>query len=182
MIPFFNIAITAHHVTRANAAGAHGLVECQRDGGCTCIAILRQIGHHPLRRHAQPLCRRIQDTLVRLYASNLCSTSSPTYIKEPHCFRYLMQDKPVNIGRLHSCLLQSAFDHLHCTSIGTYCRTHNVHAIVLYNCLTLGTARTANLKTSAPFMKIFAKLPCADACPLLSGFMPSPLYSACVKC
>ena len=45
--------------------------------------------------------------------------------------------------------------------------------------LTFGTARTANLNTSCPFMKMFSKEPFADACPSLNAFIPSPLYSAC---
>ena len=43
---------------------------------------------------------------------------------------------------------------------------------------TEGTALTANLKTSCPFMKILSKDPLADACVSCKGFIPSPQYSA----
>ena len=44
---------------------------------------------------------------------------------------------------------------------------------------TEGTALTANLKTSCPFMKMLSKDPLADACVSCRGFIPSPQYIAC---
>ena len=45
--------------------------------------------------------------------------------------------------------------------------------------LTVGTALTANLKTSWPFIAMLSKDPLAEACVLWRAFMPSPQYSAC---
>ncbi len=42
-----------------------------------------------------------------------------------------------------------------------------------HNCLTEGTARTANLKTSCPLMAMLVKEPSAEAPVLLRGFSPS---------
>ena len=39
--------------------------------------------------------------------------------------------------------------------------------------LTDGTARTANLKTSCPFMAMLLKAPLAEASALLRGFKPN---------
>lgn len=46
---------------------------------------------------------------------------------------------------------------------------------------TLGTARTANLKTSEPFMKMLRKVLLAEAWPLLKALLPSPEKGAWYK-
>lgn len=70
-------------------------------------------------------------------------------------------------------------------SLGS-CNTHEASAIChtpdmshASRHLTLGTALTANLKTSDPFMLIFLNVPDEEACPLLSALLPSPLNNAC---
>ena len=44
---------------------------------------------------------------------------------------------------------------------------------------TAGTARTANLNTSWPFMRMLSKAPAVDATPLSSALLPLPAKAAC---
>ena len=46
-----------------DAAGAHGLVQRERDGRRAGVAVVGQVADHALGRHAQPLRRAVQDAL-----------------------------------------------------------------------------------------------------------------------
>ena len=53
----------ACRIALLDAAGAHGLVQRERDGRRAGVAVAGQVADHALGRHAQPLRRAVQDAL-----------------------------------------------------------------------------------------------------------------------
>lgn len=53
----------ARRAAGRDAAGAHGLVQRERDGRRAGVAVVGQVADHALGRHAQPLRRAVQDAL-----------------------------------------------------------------------------------------------------------------------
>jgi hypothetical protein len=64
--PSFSPSICPHHVTLPHAAGAHRLVQRQRDRRRRCVAVLGEVGDHALSRYAEALGGGGDDALVRL--------------------------------------------------------------------------------------------------------------------